>query len=101
MGLIRPIDGLTNLQEYLAGTNPRDPNSVFRIETFQISSNVCRVRFTSVLGKYYCLQRSTEFPSQNWLTISNDIVGTGTILEVLDPVNTNSSAQWYRVGVLR
>ena len=93
-------DGLTNLQEYLAGTNPRDPNSVFRIETFQISSNTCRIRFTSVLGKHYRLERSTEFPARNWFTVSNNIVGTGTILEVMDPLDTGSSGQWYRVGVL-
>jgi uncharacterized repeat protein (TIGR01451 family) len=93
-------DGLTNLQEYLAGTNPRDPNSIFRIETFQISSNTCRIRFNSVLGKHYRLERSTEFPGRNWLTVSNSIVASGTIMELLDPVDTRSSGQWYRVGVM-
>jgi uncharacterized repeat protein (TIGR01451 family) len=94
-------DGHTNLQEYLAGTDPRDPHSVLRIETFQISSNVCRIRFTSVLGKLYRVERTSEFAAQNWLAVSSNIVGTGTMLEVLDTVTSANSKQWYRVSVLR
>jgi hypothetical protein len=94
-------DGFTNLQEYLAGTNPRDPSSLLRIETIQISSNTCRIRFTSAAGKHYRLERTTQYPAQSWVTVSNNITGTGAVVEVLDPIVNGAQGQWYRVAVLK
>ncbi len=94
-------DGHTNLQEYLAGTDPRDPHSLLRIETFQVASNLCRIRFSSAVGRLYRVERTSAFPGTNWLTVSENLVGTGKILEVFDPVTSGTTRQWYRICVLR
>ena len=48
-------DGPTNLQEFQAGTNPRDPRSVLRISSVAISSSNVVISFPSVTGKLYRL----------------------------------------------
>ncbi len=51
-------DGMTNLQEYLAGTVPTDPNSVFRITILVAGASNANVRLTwpAVPGKSYQVQ---------------------------------------------
>lgn len=44
-------DQFTNIEEYLAGTNPRDPSSLLRIVT--LASGVRRITWQSVPGKRY------------------------------------------------
>jgi hypothetical protein len=63
-------DGLTNLLEYKAGTDPADPNSVFKfISTAANPAGGVRVEWSSVDGRLYTLQRSTDL-----LTGFTDIV---------------------------
>ena len=48
-------DGMSNLQEYLAGTNPRDASSNLRV-TATINAARIELRFTAEAGKSYTLQ---------------------------------------------
>jgi uncharacterized repeat protein (TIGR01451 family) len=93
-------DGHTNLQEYLAGTDPHDPNSVMRIETAQRDANHLRVRFTSVPGKLYRLERATNFTGANWTVVADHLLGTGAFLVAVDPIITTGVPQFYRVRLL-
>jgi len=93
-------DGHTNLQEYLAGTDPHDPNSVMRIETAQRDANNLRVRFTTVPGKLYRLERATNFAGANWTVVADHLLGTGAFLEAVDPIITTGVPQLYRVRLL-
>jgi len=49
-------DGASNLNELLAGTNPNDAASVFRIVTFQPEAGSLRITWSTVGGKSYILQ---------------------------------------------
>jgi hypothetical protein len=44
-GLDLDHDGLSNLQEYLANTNPRDPNSRLQFEAITPAANRVEIRF--------------------------------------------------------
>lgn len=94
-------DGLNNLQEYLAGTDPRDPDSVMHIDTCQISASTFRVRFNSVLGKSYRVERTTNLYSGVWDVVSNNIWGTGAIVEIADALMPGSTPRFYRVRLLQ
>jgi len=60
-------DGLTNLQEYLAGTNPADPASVLRIESLTVLDGTNAVfNFTAMPEKTYTLQWCEELPDGAW-----------------------------------
>src|SRR5205823_7275443 len=46
-------DGFTNLQEYLAGTDPRDRTSALRFEPAAVSQGAVAPGFTAAAGKSY------------------------------------------------
>ncbi len=58
-------DGMSNLEEYLAGTNPTDPQSVLRIEALEWYTNSVLLRFTAISNKSYTIQ-SRDFVGGNW-----------------------------------
>src|SRR5262249_2503477 len=51
-------DGLTNLQEFRAGTNPNRASSTLRISSVASSNGILRMRFESVAGKAYQLEHT-------------------------------------------
>ncbi|MBP7276347.1 MAG: autotransporter-associated beta strand repeat-containing protein, partial [Kiritimatiellae bacterium] len=52
-------DGLTNWEEYLAGTDPLDPNSMLKITSIERTSTGFRLTWTSEAGRWYVVQMST------------------------------------------
>ncbi|MFN7140702.1 MAG: thrombospondin type 3 repeat-containing protein, partial [Limisphaerales bacterium] len=65
-------DGMSNLSEFLAGTNPHDPNSKLQFISVQTSANgEVTVRWSSVLGKSYVVQTSTNLTT--WTDLSTPI----------------------------
>jgi hypothetical protein len=64
-------DRITNFQEYLAGTNPRDSNSVLRITRLRPQGSDLVLSFLSVTGKTYALERATNLPALFWQTVTN------------------------------
>jgi uncharacterized repeat protein (TIGR01451 family) len=90
-------DGCTNLQEFLAGTDPLDPNSVMKISAAQVNSTTFHVQFTTVAGKRYVLERTTNLIT--WQTVTNNVQGTGANASVVDTLNPGGAA--YRVELMR
>jgi hypothetical protein len=69
-------DGLTNLQEYLAGTSPVDAASVFAVRIQSPSgTSVVTLRWPSVAGKRYALLRSTNL-AQGFVVIQDNLEAT-------------------------
>lgn len=72
-------DGVSNLQEYLAGTDPTNANSVLKIT--QVSSDASTGSFTlvfpSVLGKTYTYDYKNELTDANWISPGATYNGTG------------------------
>ena len=54
-------DGMTNMAEYLAGTDPNDPNSRFLITGVQPVADGIQITWLSTDFRSYSLQRSTNF----------------------------------------
>jgi uncharacterized repeat protein (TIGR01451 family) len=90
-------DGHTNLQEYLAGTDPHDPTSTLRFETVQLGEDGLRIRFSSILGKFYRVQRTTAMAGGNWTDVTGTLAGTGRPIEVTDPLVPGAAIKAYRV----
>lgn len=90
-------DGKSNLQEYLAGTDPRDPGSSLRITSEvrdSVSGNVT-ISFPSVNGLTYVVEWSPDLLGV-WIPVQSNIVGTGAVLNVVDPTNTAQTKRFYR-----
>ncbi len=86
-------DGLTNLAEYRAGTDPNDPNSNLKVKADASQGMV--VRWPSVAGKQYVVEYSTTLIGGEWTQISTVINGTGNDLTFTDANSTGG--RFYRV----
>jgi hypothetical protein len=91
-------DGLTNLQEYLAGTDPFNPNSALRLDA-QLNTNAVPVlSFQTVSTRNYRLEYEDDLGS-GWHVLK-DVKGDGARATVMDsPVPARR--RFYRVVVLR
>jgi glycosidase len=94
-------DGMSNLQEYLAGTDPRNAGSVFAITSITISNQDVLVSWPSVAGQTYQLRRCSSFDTNSCADIGTPLPGTGGILTQTDPgASTNDPPQFYRVRLV-
>ena len=68
-------DGLSNLQEYLAGTDPTNPNSVLALQVspVTVTSNTVSLTRPSVPGKIYQVQYKNNLNTSNWTNYSGNI----------------------------
>lgn len=73
--LDRDGDGMTNLEEFIAGTALNDPNSLLRILAIARTSNSAAVTFSSVQNKRYQIEASPDLVT--WTPISGDIFANG------------------------
>jgi hypothetical protein len=93
-------DGMTNYQEYIAGTDPMNRPSAFKITAVTASGNDMVVTFSSVLGKLYELQKTTSLNSAgSWVTLQDNIEGTGNPVSIHDTGAASQPAGFYRVIV--
>jgi hypothetical protein len=92
-------DGANNWQEYIAGTDPTDPNSVLRASTDQAvaqTSQDCVIQWPSVAGRSYVIERSASLFPGSWTAIATN-TGSGTTMQYHD--TTGGKVRFYRVQV--
>ncbi len=78
-------DGATNGDEFIALTNPTDVASRFRIVSAVRNAVNLDVTFTSVVGRHYSLEYTSDFAS--YVIPATGIVGTGSPITIpLGPV---------------
>jgi uncharacterized repeat protein (TIGR01451 family) len=93
-------DTLTNLQEFRAGTDPRDAASVLRITAIEQTGMTITIRFTTAPGKIYRLERSDDLSSRDWSVVVMNIDGTGAIEQITVPDGASQSKRFYRLRLL-
>jgi hypothetical protein len=92
-------DGASNGHEYVAGTDPTDLNSTLRVATDQAVAQQgqdCVIRWPSVAGKRYLIERSTSLYGPIWTPISTN-TGSGADMKFHD--TTGGKVRFYRVHV--
>lgn len=95
-------DGSTNLQEYLADTDPANPASCFDITTCDILGNDARIRFSTALDKNYIVESASRLQPPNWATVTQGVSGTGAPILIIDSNGaTNTPACFYRVRLMQ
>ncbi len=90
-------DGANNWQEYIAGTDPLNPASVFKFAASASPvAGVFTLQWPSVVNKSYTLE-STQTPGRDWSVIASDLIGNGQVMQWTD---TNAAAtRFYRATV--
>jgi subtilisin family serine protease len=93
-------DGVSNLEEWLAGSSPAEGPSVPRIDTVVAdpSTQDMIVRFTAASSRSYQLQRSDNLVE--WLPLGAKVSGRSGTIEVRDPnARAVASRRFYRLLV--
>lgn len=94
------LDGFSNFAEYLAGTDPTDANSRFRIEVQRESSaqDGMVLRWLTTFGRTYALEMNTDLTAQNWTVVEGNIPGDGRVRE-LRQSGVAASQSFYRLSI--
>ncbi len=90
--------GFSNLQDYLAGTDPLDPSTSFRITSISVVSNNVQVTWTTEPSKTNQLQRSgTLGTNATWSSVGSQTLGTGSPATQTDFGAATNPPVFYRV----
>jgi beta-glucanase (GH16 family) len=96
-------DGMSNLQEYLAGTDPTNSASYFHILSIVPQGNDTLITWMTAGGLTNAVE-TTPNPGGSYSNISGDIIITGsgvTTTNYLDPgAFTNVPLQFYRIRLI-
>jgi hypothetical protein len=94
-------DGQTNLAEYVAGTDPRNANDLFRVAQIRraITGPGIEVDVPAHGGRVYTLERSVNLTGQNWSVVATSgVVPNDGNVTLVDP-SPPSDGALYRVMV--
>jgi hypothetical protein len=92
--------GMTLAQDYVAGTDPTNADSILRItgEDFSPSGASASITWSSVPTRVYFIQKSPDLATTNWtdsgLGLISPSAGPATMANFTD---TNAPARFYRV----
>jgi glycosidase len=92
-------DGMSNAAEDIAGTNPLDVQSYFRVTSLveNAATGTGQITWASVAGKTYQVQYSPTIKPQNFSPVGSPITATGTTTSYT--FNTTGTAGFYEVTV--
>jgi len=93
-------DGMSNLAEWLAGTNPTNAASCLQLTLLSASDpNAAVLSWPSVVGKTYRLERATNLLTGFNSTVLTNIAATAPTNTETDTAILPGNARFYRVGV--
>jgi VCBS repeat protein/ASPIC/UnbV protein/Ig-like domain-containing protein/thrombospondin type 3 repeat protein len=93
-------DGITNAAEYLAGTDPLNPDACLKIEslTLEGSAQIASISFLAAACKTYSVLRRDSLDSGPWLRVADvPAMSANRLVEVNDSAAVISGQRFYRV----
>lgn len=92
-------DGMTDWSEFIAGTDPHDPNSSLQCFISITNGNLIVLRWRSVGNRVYGIDRSGDLVGGPFGLLTNGIDATPPINEYVDQQSTNRGPYYYRINV--
>lgn len=91
------LDGKTNLEEFLAGTHPRNRASMLKIDSIEVTTNGTFIGFTASTNRGYSLQFRQSYGRGDWQSAVTIPGRTNErVLRIQDPLPEGSS-RLYRL----
>jgi sugar lactone lactonase YvrE len=95
-------DGVSNWQEYLAGTDPTDPLSKLQWLDSKLRMNGDQketvLTWLTAPGKLYSIEAASSLVAGDWSVIASNLSGDGNVREFIHTTATQN-AQFYRIRV--
>jgi hypothetical protein len=91
-------DGAGNLDEFRAGTNPRNAASILMPGPPVLSGGTLTFQFPTVSGKIYRVEFSDNLNA--WQPLADQLYGAGPLVGVADPSAGIAPRRFYRVNVV-
>ena len=89
-------DGMSDLAESIAGTNPADPNEFFHISKISQGEDGMTIEFNAVAGIAYEIEFSEDLSPNSWQIIGSASAGEASAVEFLDTDETRAQQGFYR-----
>ena len=93
-------DGLTDYQEFLAGTNPIDNNSLLRCLTVATSAGGATIYWSAAPGHAYRIEFKNSIDDPAWMTLVSSTSPSTQTASVVDPDASLNTQRFYRVTAL-
>lgn len=90
-------DGMANLAEYIAGTDPTNARGRLLMSGVTSQSDMFSLYFPTVTGRFYSVESSDELSTGGWLGLTSNVPGTGGDIQIED--HGLSSRRFYRIKV--
>lgn len=92
-------DGMSNVHEYLAGTDPLDILDVLKAMAPTEAAGGVTIRFPTVVGKTYVVEWILNLNDTSWQTLAT-VSGTGGELDVTDTGAQANQWRFYRIRLV-
>ena len=94
-------DNLNNYQEFISGTDPKDPSSVLRFaQTAEPSTgNGIVLSWTSASNKLYIIERTTNLVTGFEMPLESSVLATPPVNTYTDKTVTVTGPYFYRIRV--
>jgi hypothetical protein len=90
-------DGMTNLQEYLAGTHPKQAGSLLRVNATRTGSGGVLLSFTAVAGRSYSVLYKDRLADVGWVRLTTVPPQTATQTFTVQDDSATLPQRFYRV----
>ena len=91
------LDGLSNLSEFLSGTDPRDADSALGFESATLTNGSVVLRFTALANRSYTVQYKPNLTSGLWEKLVDASQGPERTVIVTDSASGQSQSRFYRL----
>lgn len=94
-------DGASDRHEFLAGTDPNNPASVFRLRSAtRVGSRNIAVRWTGATGQHFAVERTSDPVGGTWIVVRTDIASTPPLNSITDTDAPAPGPYFYRVRIV-
>jgi subtilisin family serine protease len=97
------VDGYSNFDEFLAGTNPANATSHLSFSSFATTIGSAKhfaLSFPSVADRVYRIQWSDSLTDNSWSMLGSPFVGSGSTIQFVDPSAMESQPKrFYRLSL--
>jgi hypothetical protein len=92
------LDGFTNLQEYIAGTDPRFASSRLRLESVAAVAGGIEIRFQAVAGRTYSVLYCDALGAGGWQKLADvPAQAASQFISVSDSAPLTQGQRYYRL----